>query len=108
MKDAKEIGFIGLGRMGANMVRRLSDTGFKCVAFDANPAAVQSLALKDVTGTASLPQFVAALEAPRVIWLMLPAAVVEQEIQNLKPLLTPGDVIIGGGNSYYRDDLRRG
>ena len=61
-----------------------------------------------ITGTASLPQFVAALEAPRVIWLMLPAAVVDQELTNLKPLLAPGDVVIDGGNSYYRDDMRRG
>ena len=61
-----------------------------------------------VTGTASLQQFVAALEAPRVIWLMLPAAVVDQELANLKPLLAPGDVVIDGGNSYYRDDMRRG
>jgi len=108
MKYAKEIGFIGLGRMGANMVRRLADTGVHCVAFDANPAAVQSLNAPGVTGTASLQQFVAALETPRVIWFMLPAAVVDQELANLKPLLAPGDVVIDGGNSYYRDDMRRG
>ena len=108
MKDVKEIGFIGLGRMGANMVRRLAGAGFHCVAFDANAAAVKALEGPGVTGTASLPQFVAALKAPRVIWLMLPAAIVEQELQNLKPLLSPGDIIIDGGNSYYRDDLRRG
>jgi 6-phosphogluconate dehydrogenase len=108
MTHPRAIGFIGLGRMGANMVRRLSSAGFECVAFDANPAAVQALALPNVTGAASLSQFVGALKTPRVIWLMLPAAVVEQEIQNLKPLLAPGDVIIDGGNSYYRDDLRRG
>jgi len=107
-----EIGFIGLGRMGGNMVRRLAGAGFHCVAFDANAAAVQSLAgpqgIKNVTGTTSLPEFVAALATPRVIWLMLPAAIVDQELANLRPLLTPGDVIIDGGNSYYRDDLRRG
>ena len=107
-----EIGFIGLGRMGGNMVRRLAGVGFHCVAFDANAAAVQSLAgpagVKNVTGSTSLPQFVAALAAPRVIWLMLPAAIVDQELANLRPLLAPGDVIIDGGNSYYRDDLRRG
>ncbi|HEV7607331.1 MAG TPA: decarboxylating 6-phosphogluconate dehydrogenase [Steroidobacteraceae bacterium] len=107
----KEIGFIGLGRMGANMVRRLAGAGIHCVAFDANLVTVQALAAEGggkITGSASLREFVAALEAPRVIWLMLPAAVVDQEIANLRPLLTPGDVVIDGGNSYYRDDLRRG
>jgi 6-phosphogluconate dehydrogenase len=104
----KEIGFIGLGRMGANMVRRLTGAGFHCVAFDAHAAAVQALIGPGVTGAASLHEFVSALKAPRVVWLMLPAAVVDQEIANLKPLLTPGDILIDGGNSYYRDDLRRG
>jgi 6-phosphogluconate dehydrogenase len=104
----KEIGFIGLGRMGANMVRRLAAAGFQCVAFDANAAAVQALQGPGITGAATLQEFVAKLAAPRVIWLMLPAAVVDQEIANLRPLLSAGDVVIDGGNSYYRDDLRRG
>jgi 6-phosphogluconate dehydrogenase len=104
----KEIGFIGLGRMGANMVRRLAAAGFQCVAFDANATAVQALQGPGVTGAATLQEFVAKLAAPRVIWLMLPAAVVDQEIANLRPLLSAGDVVIDGGNSYYRDDLRRG
>ena len=104
----KEIGFIGLGRMGGSMVQRLTGSGFHCVAFDANAAAVAALAGPGITGAASLQEFVAALESPRVIWLMLPAAVVDQEIMNLKPLLAPGDVVIDGGNSYYRDDIRRG
>src|SRR5687767_13503885 len=108
MKHVKEIGFIGLGRMGGNMLRRLSGAGFHCVAFDANPAAVSALAGPGVTGAASLRDFVAALQTPRVIWLMLPAAVVDQELVNLTPLLSRGDVVIDGGNSYYRDDLRRG
>ena len=108
MKFSKQVGFIGLGRMGSNMVKRLAAAGIRSVAFDANPAAVQALVAPGVTGTASLQQFVAALDAPRVIWLMLPAAVVDQELTNLKPLLSPGDVLIDGGNSYYRDDLRRG
>jgi 6-phosphogluconate dehydrogenase len=108
MKEMKEIGFIGLGRMGANMVRRITQAGFQCVVFDANAAAVQALHGPGVTGTASLQEFVNTLEAPRVIWLMLPAAVVEQELANLRPLLSAGDVVIDGGNSYYRDDLRRG
>jgi 6-phosphogluconate dehydrogenase len=104
----KEIGFIGLGRMGGNMVRRLTASGFHCVTFDANAAAVQALDGPGITGTASLAEFVTSLAAPRVIWLMLPAAVVDQEIVNLRPLLSPGDIVIDGGNSYYRDDLRRG
>jgi 6-phosphogluconate dehydrogenase len=104
----KQIGFIGLGRMGANMVRRLTGLGFHCVTFDANAAAVQTLSGPGITGTASLQEFAAALDTPRVIWLMLPAAVVDQEIAHLRPLLAPGDIVIDGGNSYYRDDLRRG
>jgi 6-phosphogluconate dehydrogenase len=104
----KEIGFIGLGRMGANMVRRLAAAGFQCVAFDANATAVQALQGPGVTGAATLQEFVTKLAAPRVIWLMLPAAVVDQEIANLRPLLSAGDIVIDGGNSYYRDDLRRG
>jgi len=108
MTVKKEIGFIGLGRMGANMVRRLTGAGFRCVAFDANAAAVQALKEPRVTGTASLRDLVESLAAPRVIWLMLPAAVVDQEITSLRSLLTEGDTVIDGGNSYYRDDLRRG
>jgi 6-phosphogluconate dehydrogenase len=108
MKDLKQIGFIGLGRMGANMVRRITAAGFQCVVFDANTAAVQALEGPGITGAASLKQFVEALKGPRVIWFMLPAAVVDQEIANLQPLLSAGDVMIDGGNSYYRDDLRRG
>jgi len=108
MNEMDQIGFIGLGRMGANMVRRVTAAGFKCVAFDANTAAVQALQGPGVTGAASLKEFVAKLPAPRVIWLMLPAAVVDQELTNLRPLLSAGDTVIDGGNSYYRDDLRRG
>ena len=108
MKFSNQVGFIGLGRMGANMVKRLAAAKIRCVTFDANPAAVQATIAPGVTGTTSLQQFVSTLEAPRVIWLMLPAAVVDQELTNLKPLLAPGDVVIDGGNSYYRDDLRRG
>ena len=108
MTEKKEIGFIGLGRMGANMVRRLSGAGFRCVGFDANPAAVQALQGPGVAGAASLSDFVAKLAAPRVVWLMLPAAIVDQEIANLRKLLAPGDIVIDGGNSYYRDDIRRG
>jgi 6-phosphogluconate dehydrogenase len=108
MNEMNQIGFIGLGRMGANMVRRVTAAGFQCVVFDANASAVQALQGPGVTGAASLPEFVAKLAAPRVVWLMLPAAVVDQELANLRPLLSAGDTVIDGGNSYYRDDLRRG
>jgi 6-phosphogluconate dehydrogenase len=104
----KEVGFIGLGRMGANMVRRITGAGFRSVVFDANPAAVQSLEGPAIKGASSLQDFVAKLTTPRIIWLMLPAAVVDQELDNLRPLLSAGDIVIDGGNSYYRDDLRRG
>ncbi|HUQ09684.1 MAG TPA: decarboxylating 6-phosphogluconate dehydrogenase [Steroidobacteraceae bacterium] len=103
----KQIGFIGLGRMGANMVRRLSDAGISCVTFDANADAVQSLQAPNITGANSLEQFVARLATPRAVWLMVPAAVVDGEIAKLKRLLAPGDIIIDGGNSNYRDDIRR-
>jgi 6-phosphogluconate dehydrogenase len=108
MKEMNEIGFVGLGRMGANMVRRLAGAGFHCVAFDANPAAIQALQGPGVMAAGSLSDFVTKLAKPRVVWLMLPAAIVDQEIANLRPLLSPGDVVIDGGNSYYRDDIRRG
>jgi 6-phosphogluconate dehydrogenase len=103
----KQIGFIGLGRMGANMVRRLADAGIACVTYDANAAAVNALQGAGITGAASLESLVANLPAPRAVWLMVPAAVVDGEIARLKRLLSPGDIIIDGGNSNYRDDIRR-
>src|SRR5690349_15321602 len=103
----KQIGFIGLGRMGANMVRRLSGAGISCVTFDANAEAVKTLQGANITGADSLERFVGALAAPRAVWLMVPAAVVDGEIAKLKQLLSPGDIIIDGGNSNYRDDIRR-
>lgn len=103
----KHIGFIGLGRMGANMVRRLTGAGISCVVFDANAEAVKALQGPGVTGSTSLEQFVANLPAPRAVWLMVPAAVVDGEIAKLRRLLSPGDIIIDGGNSNYRDDIRR-
>jgi 6-phosphogluconate dehydrogenase len=103
----KQIGFVGLGRMGANMVRRLSGAGISCVTFDANADAVQALQGPNITGAGSLEQFVTSLAAPRAIWLMVPAAVVDGEIAKLRRLLSPGDIIIDGGNSNYRDDIRR-
>ena len=102
-----QLGMVGLGRMGANMVRRLIKAGHDCVAYDRSPVVVQALAAEGAEGAASRADFCARLERPRAIWLMLPAAVVEGELQALLPLLDPGDILIDGGNSYYRDDIRR-
>jgi 6-phosphogluconate dehydrogenase len=102
-----QLGMIGLGRMGANMVRRLMRAGHDCVAFDVHPDAVQELAGEGATGADSLEDFVQKLERPRAVWLMVPAAVVDQTLDQLVPLLDEDDAIIDGGNSYYRDDLRR-
>src|SRR3954447_25169786 len=102
-----QLGMIGLGRMGANLVRRLMRDGHKCVAYDVSEAAVKALADEGATGTTSLQDFVNALDKPRNIWLMLPAAIVEQTIEQLVPLLAKDDTLIDGGNSYYRDDIRR-
>jgi 6-phosphogluconate dehydrogenase len=103
-----QIGMIGLGRMGANMVRRLAKGGHECVVYDAHPEAIKNLAQRGVIGASSLEDFVARLTRPRVVWLMVPAAVVDQELAMLVPLLESGDVVIDGGNSHYRDDIRRG
>jgi len=102
-----QIGMIGLGRMGANMVRRLVRGGHECVAFDQSEKAVQALARDGAQGAHSLADFVSALRAPRVVWLMVPAAIVDNVLVELAPLLAPGDTVIDGGNSYYHDDLRR-
>jgi 6-phosphogluconate dehydrogenase len=98
---------IGLGRMGANMVRRLIAGGHDCVVFDRTPAAVAALVAEKAIGAASLAEFVSKLSTPRAIWLMVPAAVVDQSIAELAPLLDAGDILIDGGNSYYIDDIRR-
>jgi 6-phosphogluconate dehydrogenase len=103
-----QIGMIGLGRMGANMVQRLMNDGHQCVVFDINAGAVANLAARGATGAHSLEDFMAQLSTPRVIWLMLPAAIVDQELTALAPLLEAGDIVIDGGNSFYRDDIRRG
>ena len=103
-----QIGMIGLGRMGANMVQRLMKDGHECVVFDMNTSAVQKLAAQGAIGAGSLKDFVSRLAKPRAIWLMVPAAVVDQELEALTPLLEPGDMLIDGGNSFYRDDIRRG
>jgi 6-phosphogluconate dehydrogenase len=102
-----ELGMIGLGRMGTNMVRRLMQAGHQCVVYDLHSEAVQALAKEGAVGTASIEEFVGKLTAPRVIWMMVPAAVVDQTLKGLVPLLKEEDVVIDGGNSYYHDDLRR-
>src|SRR6266446_9483511 len=102
-----QLGMIGLGRMGANMVRRLIKGGHQCVVFDRSPKAVQDLAKDKAVGSASLADLVKKLEKPRAVWLMVPAAVVDSTIADLLPALEPGDILIDGGNSYYIDDIRR-
>ena len=102
-----QIGMIGLGRMGANMVRRLLRGGHECVVNDRSPDAVQALLNEGATGATSLDGFVAKLKPPRAIWLMIPAALVDTMLDQLVTVVTEGDVIIDGGNSYYIDDIRR-
>jgi 6-phosphogluconate dehydrogenase len=102
-----QLGMIGLGRMGANMVRRLMKAGHECVVWDRNAPAVQQLAGDGARGAGSLEEFVAKLKPPRSVWLMVPAAVVDASLKDLAPKLSDGDTIIDGGNSYYIDDIRR-
>ena len=102
-----QLGMIGLGRMGANMVRRLVKRGHECVVFDVSSKAVGELAKEGAVGAASLPDFVKRLEKPRAVWLMVPAAVVDKTIADLLPHLETGDILIDGGNSYYVDDIAR-
>jgi 6-phosphogluconate dehydrogenase len=102
-----QLGMIGLGRMGANMVRRLIKAGHKCVVYDRSAATVQQLAGDGATGASSLDDFVNKLQKPRAIWLMVPAAVVDATIADLVPKLSKDDILIDGGNSYYIDDIRR-
>jgi 6-phosphogluconate dehydrogenase len=102
-----QIGMIGLGRMGANMTRRLMRGGHTVVVHDRSPDAIKTLVTEGATGGATLQEFVQKLETPRVIWLMVPAAVVDASIASLRPLLHSGDVIIDGGNSHYHDDIAR-
>jgi 6-phosphogluconate dehydrogenase len=102
-----QLGMIGLGRMGANMVRRLIKGGHQCVVYDQSAQAVKSLTKEKATGAASIADFVKKLAKPRAVWLMVPAGVVDQTIGTLVSLLEPGDILIDGGNSYYVDDIRR-
>src|SRR5688500_10106169 len=102
-----QIGMIGLGRMGANMVRRLLKGGHTCVVHDRSADAVKALADDGATGVASLAEFVGQLATPRIVWLMVPAGAVEPALTDLLPLLSPDDIIVDGGNSHYRDDVDR-
>jgi 6-phosphogluconate dehydrogenase len=104
----KSLGMVGLGRMGANMSRRLAEAGIECVAHDVNADAVKALVAPGITGADSLRELVAALPTPRAIWIMVPAAVVDRVLAELVPLLAKDDILIDGGNSFYRDDIRRG
>jgi 6-phosphogluconate dehydrogenase len=103
-----QLGMIGLGRMGANMVRRLTRAGHECVVFDLDPEAVKKLADEGALGAESVADLAAKLDAPRSVWMMVPAAVVDKTLDSLVPALEKGDAVIDGGNSYYRDDIRRG
>jgi 6-phosphogluconate dehydrogenase len=103
-----QLGMIGLGRMGANMVRRLLHGGHRCVVFDRSAATVDQLVQEKATGSSSLKDFAAQLTKPRAVWMMVPAGVVDDTITDLLPHLEAGDILIDGGNSYYIDDIRRG
>ena len=102
-----QLGMIGLGRMGANMVRRLLKGGHRCVVFDMSPNAVEELVREEAVGASSLQDLVKRLSKPRAVWLMVPAAVVDRAIADLLPHLEAGDILIDGGNSWYGDDIRR-
>jgi 6-phosphogluconate dehydrogenase len=102
-----QLGMVGLGRMGAAMVRRVMKAGHDCVVYDHSPEAVAKLAAAGAVGSASLADLVARMEKPRAVWLMIPAAFVDSTIEAISPLLEAGDMLIDGGNSFYRDDIRR-
>ena len=102
-----EIGMIGLGRMGASMVRRLLRAGHQCIVYDIHPETVQALVAEGAIGAMSLEDFVHKLSKPRALWMMVPAAAVDPTLNALVPLLEHDDVVIDGGNSYYHDDIRR-
>ena len=102
-----QLGMIGLGRMGANMVRRLMRDGHECVVYDVHPDAVKALAKEGAVGSSSLDDFASKLNKPRAAWLMVPAGVVDQTLKELSPWMEKDDIIIDGGNSYYIDDIRR-
>src|SRR5450830_743170 len=101
------LGMIGLGRMGASLVRRLTKDGHQCVIYDVNPAAVKRIASRDVQAAASIDELVAKLAKPRAVWVMVPAGVTGNTVEELASRMDAGDIIIDGGNSYYRDDILR-
>ena len=106
--ETRQLGMVGLGRMGANLVRRLMRDGHQCVVYDRSPGPTQQLASEGATGTATLDEFVAALTKPRAAWVMVPAGeITGNTIDQLAERMEPGDIIIDGGNSYYRDDIAR-
>src|ERR1700728_2232727 len=98
-----QLGMIGLGRMGANLVRRLMADGHRCVAYNRSPGPIKEIEGEGAQGASSLEELIAKLEPPRAAWMMLPAAVVQPVVDQLGSLLEPGDIVIDGGNSYYRD-----
>src|SRR5215472_452698 len=102
-----QLGMVGLGRMGANMVRRLMKKGHECVVFDVQPKAVNELVQEKAVGSNSLADLAKRLQKPRAVWLMVPAAIVDKTIAELFPYLEENDILIDGGNSYYVDDIRR-
>ena len=102
-----QLGMVGLGRMGANLVRRLMRDGHHCVVYDVNKAAVDDLVAEGATGATDLDEFVDKLQPPRTAWLMLPAAITGRTLDHLASMLEPDDTVIDGGNSYYRDDIAR-
>ena len=105
--NAMQLGMIGLGRMGGNMVTRLTKAGHECWVYDSHPEAVSAVVAKGAKGAISLQAFVAQLSKPRLVWLMVPAGVVDSVLDTLTPLLESGDIVVDGGNSYYHDDIRR-
>src|ERR1700733_4928486 len=102
-----QVGMVGLGRMGANMVRRLMRGGHQCVVFDVSPKAVEALAKEGAVGASSLDDFAAKLTKPRATWMMVPAGAVESTLAQLETRFESGDIIVDGGNSYYVDDIHR-
>src|SRR5262245_46982662 len=102
-----QLGMVGLGRMGANMVRRLITKGHECVVYNRSPGPVAELVKEGATGSVSLQDFAGKLKKPRIAWLMVPAAAVDKTIEDILVDLEPGDILVDGGNSYYVDDIRR-
>src|SRR6185369_6193853 len=106
-RSTMQLGMVGMGRMGAGLARRLSKDGHKCVVYDVNPAAVKKAAVSGVRGARSYKDLIDKLTPPRAVWIMVPASVTAQAIEELSLWMEPGDIVIDGGNSYYRDDVAR-